>query len=52
MTDFNAYTGGWSSDGITLPGALDIECRLPISHYIRKELMFGQTTQAAANAMV
>ena len=24
---FLAHGGGWSSDGITLPGALDIECR-------------------------
>ena len=23
---FLAHGGGWSSDGITLPGALDIEC--------------------------
>ena len=24
---FLAHGGGWSSDGITLPGALDIECK-------------------------
>lgn len=25
---FLAHGGGWSADGITLPGALDIECKL------------------------
>ena len=28
---FIAHGGGWSSDGITLPGALDIECK-PLPH--------------------
>ena len=27
---FIAHGGGWSSDGITLPGALDIECKPPL----------------------
>lgn len=29
-TYFLAHGGGWSADGITLPGALDIECEKSI----------------------
>lgn len=29
----NSLLGGWSADGITLPGALDIECLLLHPHW-------------------
>lgn len=32
---FLAHGGGWSSDGITLPGTLDIECMYPFQSYAR-----------------
>ena len=31
---FLAHGGGWSSDGITLPGALDIECTSSPPNYV------------------
>ena len=52
---FLAHGGGWSSDGITLPGALDIECESPFCPVVvridDRGHLHGQTTRVGASAM-
>jgi hypothetical protein len=38
---FLAHGGGWSADGRTLPGALDIECKFVQAYLYNYDLTFG-----------